>query len=448
MNQIAHNGTITRDRLWRALLICMTLAALMPEYIAPILIFVVSIMYFCKIKAEGRRPVFSAVGWLSFAFVIWQFLGLIWTCNKIIGLLVAILWALSFCSYLFASETVNSLERLEKIIFFISITGGIAGLIGIIEIFLIHYGDLISHSLTSMFNPFWRVLNYFVAKLATSVILPDFFVNHLPNTQFVNISLRASSTFTNPLIFAYFLILVMPFSAYGLFHSTIKKIKLVSFICLIMMIGGIASSYSRGPYLATVLAVIILMFYSRGTAYKLLGLSFGSLILLAMVSPGVFQRFLTIGSTTDTSINLRYDIWRASLNTIKAHPFFGLGTGVENMRQVLENQYCIHQPHAHNLFLEIFVEGGIFGFAIFAALLILCAYRIFKLCILSSRGRALGLSFLSGFAGLMACGMLDHVLYGPKIVMYFMFLMGLAEAAFKICKAEIKKKELASAIDI
>ncbi len=67
------------------------------------------------------------------------------------------------------------------------------------------------------------------------------------------------------------------------------------------------------------------------------------------------------------------------------------------MRQILENQYCIHQPHAHNLFLEIFVEGGIFGFAIFAALLILCAYRIFKLCILSSRGRALGLSFLSGF---------------------------------------------------
>jgi hypothetical protein len=63
MNKIAQNGTITRDRLWRVLLICMTLAALMPEYIAPILVFVVSIMYFCKLKAEGRRPIFSTVGW-------------------------------------------------------------------------------------------------------------------------------------------------------------------------------------------------------------------------------------------------------------------------------------------------------------------------------------------------------------------------------------------------
>jgi hypothetical protein len=67
---------------------------------------------------------------------------------------------------------------------------------------------------------------------------------------------------------------------------------------------------------------------------------------------------------------------------------------------------------------------------------------------LSNRGRALGLSFLSGFVGIMACGMLDHVLYGPKIVMYFMFFMGLVEAAFRICKAEVKTKEIAGAIDI
>ncbi|NLB36872.1 MAG: O-antigen ligase family protein [Clostridiales bacterium] len=448
MNLIAQNDTKAMDRLWRFLLICMTLAALMPEYIAPVLVFVVAVMYFHKLKVEKRKPVISTVGRLCLAFVIWQFIGVIWTGNRTIGLLVAFLWALSFCAYLVTSETVNSFQRMEKIIFFISITGGIAGLIGIIEVFLMHFGGYISKSLTSMFNPFWRGLNYLVAKLATTVILPDFFVNQLPNTQFVNISLRASSTFTNPLIFAYFLIMVLPFSVYGMFHSTLKKKRLLSFICLILIIGGIASSYSRGPYLATMLAVIILMFYSRKTAYKLLGLSFGSLIMLAMVAPGVFQRFLTIGSTTDTSINLRYNIWHATIETIKEHPFLGLGTGVENMREILANQYHIYQPHAHNLFLEIFVEGGIFGFTLFAALLLYCAYRIFQLCILSNRGRALGLSFLSGFVGIMACGMLDHVLYGPKIVMYFMFFMGLAEAAFRICKAEVKTKEIAGAIDI
>jgi hypothetical protein len=52
-----------------------------------------------------------------------------------------------------------------------------------------------------------------------------------------------------------------------------------------MMIGGIASSIFKRPIPCNGTAIIILMFYSRGTAYKLLGLSFGSLILLAMVSP-------------------------------------------------------------------------------------------------------------------------------------------------------------------
>lgn len=420
---------------------CMTLAALLPEYFALVAFFVTAVIFFWRTKSQGKEIKLSTIGIFFLLFTIWQFVGIIYTDNLFMGVVVAVLMLLAYLVYLFTLETFDTMNKIEKIVFSLSIIGGIAGLIGIIEVILMHFGGYINESLTYILNPFWRVLNTFVANVATSTIFPDFIVDSMPRVEFIAISHRASSTFTNPLIFAYFLLITLPFSAYGLFQRKERNIKIISFLSMICIIGGIASSYSRGPYLATVLVIIILMFYNKETAYKLFGLSSSGLVVLAMVSPSVFNRFLTISSSSDTSINLRYDIWRVAIKAIQENKFSGMGTSAENFRNFLIEQSGINQPHAHNLFLELLVEGGVFGFTVFIAAVILIIYKLLKLCIISEKGRVLGLTFFAGLIGLLACGMLDHIFYGPKIVIYFMFLIGLSEASCRVCKKELAFKE-------
>jgi hypothetical protein len=44
-------------------------------------------------------------------------------------------------------------------------------------------------------------------------------------------------------------------------------------------------------------------------------------------------------------------------------------------------------------------------------------------------------------AGLLICGCTDHVLYGPKILQYFMMILGLAFAGRAIFTIQEKKRE-------
>jgi O-antigen ligase len=80
----------------------------------------------------------------------------------------------------------------------------------------------------------------------------------------------------------------------------------------------------------------------------------------------------------------RLVIWKSVINLIKQNPIIGVGIG--DVRTELTNEYLRigeeklgrERLNAHNQFLEIFIEGGVIGFAIFIALLGFMIYIAIK----------------------------------------------------------------------
>ena len=179
---------------------------------------------------------------------------------------------------------------------------------------------------------------------------------------------------------------------------------------------------------------MILLFYGGKKTLVLLGCGAGGLAVLALVADGVFKRLLSILNFNDVSVSTRSKIWEACFEILEDNKIFGLGTGVNNVRELLHNTYGIKQPHAHNIILQIMLENGIIGVLLFAAILVVFAVNMIKLARLGGRARGLAISLLASIAAFCMCGMTDYPFYGLKPMCYMMLIFGLSAAAVRIYK--------------
>ncbi len=425
----------------RWMLAAFLAAPLLPEYIAPL----TTLLPFCFLlkyyRGTGQKIVLKNQQVLMLIFLCWQFIGIFRSNNAGSSILFSFLWLFMFLGFVFVSNLLDSKEVLDRALFAITLSGGIAGSIGIGQIILFHYGPWIAEPLKTMFNPLWGRLDIFLAKIAVNYVLPANLADKLPRQVPYHIAERASSTFTNPIFFACYLVMVLPFAAYCFFYFKDKKKKFISLACIVAIIGGIAGSYSRAPYLAVVITVFVLLFMGWKKALSILAIT--PLFLLIFPS-GVYKRLLSLLDLNDGSIVTRANIWAACTEMLREKWVWGMGPGVGNVRDMLISQYGIHQPHAHNLFMQLFLEGGIFGVSVFALIILWILFDMIVLCFRSKEGRPLAVAVIASFTGFLTCGVTDYVLYGPKILQFFMMLLGLALAVKKIYPATSKKHKTGS----
>lgn len=406
------------------------LAGLMPEYVAPFFTvagFAAVVKNRIKTKSKPR---FGDVGISILIYIAWMVISSFWSSSAISSLASIGLWLLMFSGYYFFTETVDTEDKIDKIMLCGCLSAGVAGAIGVGQIFLYHYGDFIYDGIGNFFNPFWRFLNILVEKIVA--ILPDFITSNFASKTFHSFDTRACSTYSNPLFFATIELLLMPFAGYIFLCSESKKRSFIGFICMIMSIGGIACSYSRGPYLFTVIVFLILFLYGGKKTLKLI--SVGAIsggIVLAFAS-GTLKRLLTLLSGKDISINTRKLIWDAVFEMIKEKPIWGYGTGFDNIRQMLHNVYNIKQPHAHNIILEAWVENGIFGAILLAFIFVVFVVNIVRLIVKGGKGREFAVTLFASLTGFLLCGMTDCVFYGLKPLQYMMMVLGLSQAVFTL----------------
>ncbi len=422
---------INKGKRWLVVPAMLLFSALLPEYLAFAPFLAATAVYIRDAKISELRQDIKGIGRPFIFYIIWMAAGLIYSKNPLQGSAFLIMWIGFFWCYVYAARFIDNGEKLDKALMGGAVCGGIAGGVGIVQIVLFHFGKYIYPPLKDMFNPFWRPLNGLIAKLVQSPACPGFLFNILPRHEFVAIKARASSTFSNPLMFACVIIILMPFAAYGMFYFKTKKERVLSFFCFLLMLGGVASSYSRGPYVAAVITMGVLLFYGGKKTLVILGISGCSFAAMAIASPGVFKRLMTILNTTDVSISLREIIYKTAYSVFREHWLFGLGTSNKNFRDVLLASTGVNQPHAHNLFYEIAVENGVIGLALFFApvvLFIVCMLKMY----FNKTSRNIAVTFGASLIGLLTCGLTDYVFYGLKTLIYFMLLFGLAEAAGRI----------------
>ncbi len=273
---------------------------------------------------------------------------------------------------------------------------------------------------------FKRAMTVFLfgAFLAVSSGLSQYFfgVEFLRNKTLVNtnVGIRAiTSSFAHYNDFGSYLVVVSSLLFALLLSPKMLKAKTYSLLILAMLsITAIFLTLSRGSWIALVASCILLAALS--------GKDFKRLIPIFLVAGAMFlfpmfrERLLFVfkeGGDSD-----RFRIWLAAWKMINEHPFFGMGVGtfMANFSKYLPGANI---AYAHNCYLQIWAETGIFSllsFMVFIASLIYLGVKKF----IASRDLLL-LGLLTGAVGFLVHSFFDTNLYSLRLAVLFWVWAGL-----------------------
>lgn len=263
-----------------------------------------------------------------------------------------------------------------KIVKFLVWGAGAAALVGLIQFVLQFIWGL------DNILKFWAgsVAPIFLGTAFSEAVLafPSWLVNLGGKTVF-----RAISTFPDPHMFSIYLGMALPL-ALGLFWTSdvqakrTKDIRCLSgrkiylFLSLAILLADLLS-FSRGGYIglaAGLLFFLVVMIWSKKVNIKkaLIVFMLALVFFVFIFSSPIGARFLTSFNAKEESNMGRIETWKEALDIIKNNP---LGVGLGNYALERKATADYREPiYAHNLYLDIASETGIFNAIIWIALII------------------------------------------------------------------------------
>ena len=245
---------------------------------------------------------------------------------------------------------------------------------------------------------------------------------------------RMYSTLENPNLFgAYLLMIISILAAFTLRERAVKR-RTVFAVILLSLLLCLALTYSRGAWVS--LAAIVLgltLFYDKrfGLLFLLVP------VVLAFYHGQVVERFLSLFSGEDTSVDLRFALWESTMAMIEEHPLLGVGWGAYFLAYPDYNFFIQEEGvlifHAHNMYLNMLAEVGIPGgmafLLAFFAQGILCwrNYRHGN----DSFTKSMGLGGVLMVMALSVISMGDHVLFSRSVSFCFWSLSALCVSCRK-----------------
>ncbi len=392
---------------WVKCLITLACIPLFPEYIAPFL--AITAFFFAKsdAKRHHRRMRVGTIGKVMIAFLCFMALHLLWATNRLASTFSFIYWTAMLGVYLSLATVLTSPRRTETALFILSIIVGILGALAITQ-----YVGVAFFGMEQLPLQLWDFMDERVYALA-----PFHVTLH-------SLGIRAAATFPNPNLFAQFMLMAIPFvAAYG-FTGIKNASKILSRFSLLLGVGGMAFTFSRGAYLALVAIAIVMCVANIRRLIPILIVAFSVLLLLPS---SIYDRLASMGNSGDVAIIERFEVWGITMLEIIKRPLTGHGLGIETVRRAL-SALGFAAPHAHNVFLEFFAEGGMIGL-ILLLLLIWKLFRAgFELVIHSPRTRMYGAAAIAFCSGFCVAGMVDFSLFAPKTIGMFFFALALVDA--------------------
>ncbi|MEA3297311.1 MAG: O-antigen ligase family protein, partial [candidate division Zixibacteria bacterium] len=189
---------------------------------------------------------------------------------------------------------------------------------------------------------------------------------------------RSQGSFTHRLTYGnYYCVAALSLLGFGLPKGNDLTPPMRVFLILAAILAIIATifSYSRGPILAVIVSLVFAgVIMGRKYLLSLIGALVVTTVVIGLSMPGLADRFS--GTSTD-DIDVEYEgsrlfIWKNSLEIVRNHPLFGVGTG--NFQIAYASHLDPDVPdfrkhaHAHNDLLNIAAISGLPGMILFAAL--------------------------------------------------------------------------------
>lgn len=280
------------------------------------------------------------------------------------------------------------------------------------------------------------VVLLFSAALVALSGLSQYFFNFefLRGRELMNIKgvEESTSAFKHYNNFAAYLSLFIPIIL-GLSLMKIKnKIYKAGIIFLsILLIAALLSTFSRGGWLGFLAGIGLLIVLLR--KYKIGLIVVGSFFSFLFFLPQLRERLLfTFSELGDTD---RFAIWQGAWAIIKENPILGkgLGTFMDYFPQYTNG---LGIQYAHNCYLQIWAETGIFSllsFIIFISLLLYSGIKFSKEDKLSNLS-IVSISISCGIFGFLIHSFFDNQFYSLQLQSLFWLMVGILLATVNLNK--------------
>ncbi|MDP2904827.1 MAG: O-antigen ligase family protein [Candidatus Omnitrophota bacterium] len=295
-----------------------------------------------------------------------------------------------------------------------------------------------------------RVLRNILIVFVFSVFLVnlDGIQQHFTSFDFLRqrtrvIAERINGPFSTPNDFSNYLVAVLPVVACLSFIKFKRKwlrpfLAGLSFIILLCLV----LSATRAAWIAVVLALPLALFL-RQRALSLSGLVF--IILIACFMPFLPQfsqsRITHFFYTHESGYFHRELLWKMAVDMLSQRPFFGqgLGTFMFNFERFRPLNYPWHWEisYAHNCFLQMAAETGMFGLLSFVGVISVMFHAAFSRVRSMARNNNYYIicGVCLGIFTYLVNSFFDTSLYSLSLSVLFWMMMGLCVAAIKMSES-------------
>jgi len=255
---------------------------------------------------------------------------------------------------------------------------------------------------------------------------------------------RATASFPTPNVLGVYLSAITPL-IFGLSFYYLKgKVKVAALIASALAILGIASTFSRGTILGFYFAVLFINICMHNKKVCVL------LLVLLLVFPFFMPRQIKEWARTVNYNPVvfmlnpeRLSLYNNSLNMIKHHPLIGVGVNTFSKNyfayKLSEKPGAETSPsmYAHNNFLQMTAEIGLFGllmFIWFLSAFFIQARQVYKK-LNDDFYKIISISLAACFVSFLVNGLTETSLYYSRVAMVFWYIIGLSLALKKFSDA-------------
>lgn len=244
-----------------------------------------------------------------------------------------------------------------------------------------------------------------VETFASTWMYKQYYIYHWP---------RPLGPSADPNYEALSLVVTVPLAIWLVRYEVRAMWKWLGRICTPILAFAVFLSQSRGGLLAlSVMAV--LAWINSSHKLKLLAGFVAAMILMFAIAPGqMLERIeqIQVAGTAETGAEVstqgRYELAKAGINMMEAHPLFGVGLGQFKSFEFSYNPVLVElapEPKiAHDTYIQLGAEGGIPTLALYLAILMLTlstCRSAQKVAGVPEQVSALALSFQIGLIGIM-----------------------------------------------
>ena len=253
---------------------------------------------------------------------------------------------------------------------------------------------------------------------------------------------RVYSFYDNPNSYAAFLILLIPLGVALLLGTKHWVSRIMACGAVLLGVVAMVMTYSRASWVGFAVSAAVFVLLWRPRLIPLLAVI--CVLCIPFLPSSIWDRILSIFNFSDSSTSSRFGLYEAAVRAIGESPLTGVGLGTAAPQKFIADQSLYHgnhrYVHAHNIYLEVWLETGLIGVVAFSGAVIWDIKNAVRYVrnSMESPAALITVGAAAALCGIMVAGLADYPWNYPRVMTVFWFVFALSVAGVKVCRDEQK----------